>query len=91
MGDTIGLRELSHHTSRVIDRVRRGETIEVTDHGKPLLRLVPAFGAGSLRDRLIAEGRLKPAKKRGLPEPITDIEGVDIAQIVADLRAEERY
>ena len=29
----MGLRELRHHTSEVIARVRRGETIEVTEHG----------------------------------------------------------
>ncbi len=30
---SVGLRELRHHTSDVIARVRRGETIEVTEHG----------------------------------------------------------
>ena len=38
----MGLRELRHHTSEVIARVRRGETIEVTEHGTPVARLVPA-------------------------------------------------
>ena len=38
---SVGLRELRHHTSDVIARVRRGETIEVTEHGTPVARLVP--------------------------------------------------
>ena len=37
----MGLRELRHHTSEVIARVRRGETIAVTEHGRPVARLVP--------------------------------------------------
>ena len=33
---SVGLRELRHHTSEVISRVRRVETIEVTEHGTPI-------------------------------------------------------
>jgi prevent-host-death family protein len=39
--DRAGVRELNQNTSQVIDRVRHGETIEVTDRGRPVARLVP--------------------------------------------------
>jgi prevent-host-death family protein len=63
----IGLSEFNRHTSRITSRVREGEVIEVTDDGRPILRLVPIpfREGGSLRERLIAEGRLKPARHHG--------------------------
>lgn len=35
------MRELRQHASRYLARVRSGETIEVTDRGRPVARLVP--------------------------------------------------
>src|ERR1039458_8587959 len=37
----VGLRDLRHHTSEVLARVRRGETIDVTEHGRLIARIVP--------------------------------------------------
>jgi prevent-host-death family protein len=89
---SIGLRELSHHTSRIVNRVRQGEIIEVTDHGRPILRLVPVSEGESLRDRLIAEGRLKPARHRRLPDEIsTAPEDVNMSDVLSEMRDEERY
>ena len=34
---------------RLLDEVAAGEEIEITRHGRPVARLVPAFGARSLR------------------------------------------
>jgi len=61
----VGLRELRHHTSEVISRVRRGESIEFTEHGTPVVRLVPIERPErpAILVRLEAEGRLRPAKK----------------------------
>ena len=39
--ERIGVRELRQHASRYLARVRSGETIEVTDRGRPIARLVP--------------------------------------------------
>jgi prevent-host-death family protein len=39
--ETIGVRELRQHASRYLERVRHGETLEVTDRGRPVARLVP--------------------------------------------------
>jgi len=39
---TIGVRELKQQTSKILRRVReKGETIEITYHGKSIARLVP--------------------------------------------------
>ena len=37
----VGLRDLRHHTSEVLARVRHGETIDVTEHGRLIARIVP--------------------------------------------------
>ncbi|MGO9875925.1 MAG: type II toxin-antitoxin system Phd/YefM family antitoxin, partial [Acidimicrobiia bacterium] len=39
--DRIGVRELRQHASRYLARVVGGETIEVTDRGRPVALLVP--------------------------------------------------
>jgi prevent-host-death family protein len=68
----VGIRELRADLSRIVKRVRAGEEIVVTDHGKPVARLVPMNGERKI-DRLIREGRVIPARKpwRGkLPKPI---------------------
>jgi prevent-host-death family protein len=77
---SVGLRELRHHTSEVIARVRRGETIEVTEHGTPVARLVPLERpkrAGILA-RLEAEGRLRPARNAGyVPQRLHPVTGAE--------------
>jgi len=37
----IGVRELNQQTSKVLRRVRAGEDIVITEHGRPVARLVP--------------------------------------------------
>jgi prevent-host-death family protein len=41
---TIGVRELRQHASRYLDKVAAGESIEITDRGHPVARLVPITG-----------------------------------------------
>ena len=59
--ERIGVRELRQHASRYLDRVRAGETVEVTDRGELVALLVPPLPASTARRRLIAAGRLQPA------------------------------
>jgi len=55
---SIGVRELRQHASRYLKAVHEhGETIEVTDRGRPVARLVPVPQT-SVVDRLRADGRL---------------------------------
>lgn len=60
--ERIGVRELRQNASKYLRRVREGETIEVTSRGEPVARLTPVRGEQTLRDRLIAEGKLRPAR-----------------------------
>jgi prevent-host-death family protein len=62
----IGVRELRQHASRYLDMVKAGSSVEVTERGQLVALLVPPSGARTARDRLVAAGRLVPA--RGLLE-----------------------
>lgn len=41
----VGLREANQAFSRIVQAVRRGEEVTLTDRGKPLARIVPIHGA----------------------------------------------
>ncbi|MBI4259195.1 MAG: type II toxin-antitoxin system prevent-host-death family antitoxin [Actinobacteria bacterium] len=60
---SVGIRELKNNLSRVLDRVRGGEMIEVTDRGRPVARIIPAGIPADLA-RLIAEGKATWSGKR---------------------------
>jgi len=53
----VGVRELRDHLSSYLERVKDGETITVTEHGRPIARLVrdEPFSARLLE--LVAQGR----------------------------------
>lgn len=59
--ERIGVRELRQHASRYLDRVKAGETVEVTERGRLVALLVPPEPATGARERLVASGRLVPA------------------------------
>jgi prevent-host-death family protein len=88
----IGIRELNQHTSQVLDRVRAGEEIEITDRGVPIAELRPVRGARAALARLAAEGRLAaatvdPAILTSLPMTLTD--DINVAdQLAADREAD---
>lgn len=52
------MRELRQHASRYLARVALGESIEVTDRGRPVAQLVPVT-ADRWAD-LLASGRVSP-------------------------------
>lgn len=56
----IGVRELRQQASRHLREVEGGETIEITDRGRPVARLVPIEPKGVV-ESLIASGRMTPA------------------------------
>ncbi len=86
MGVDVGIRDLRAGLSRYVARVKEGEEIVVTEHGKPVAKLVPMNGE-SKRERLIREGVLRPARrpKGDLPEPLR-VPGLSLSEIVIEQR-----
>jgi len=81
----VGVRELRDGLSRHLARVRDGHTITVTDHGKPVARIVPV-GAPTALERLIAEGRVTSGQRRRGPRSSP----IKTAGTVSDLVGEQR-
>ncbi|WP_328652464.1 type II toxin-antitoxin system prevent-host-death family antitoxin [Micromonospora sp. NBC_00330] len=91
--ERIGVRELNQNTSQVLARVSGGETVEITDRGRPVARLVPVGDDRSVLAKLVAAGRAVPPTGGGpvpLP-PKLGAEDVDAAATLAEMRDEERW
>lgn len=89
---SVGVRELRQRASELLRRVEAGETIEVTDHGRPVAVLAP-LPASSPLDRLRASGDLSPAEGTidDLPEPLPLEPGKDAPSAILErLRRNER-
>lgn len=82
----VGIRELRAGLSRYVNQVKAGKEITVTDHGKPVARLVPVDCERKI-DRLIREGVVRPARKpKGpRPEPVK-VPGLSLSEIVLEQR-----
>jgi antitoxin (DNA-binding transcriptional repressor) of toxin-antitoxin stability system len=57
--ERIGIRELRQQASSILRRVSAGETVEVTDRGRPVALMVRTMPSGLAR--LEQEGLLRPA------------------------------
>jgi len=57
----IGIRELRQNASEHLRLVQLGETIEITDRGRPVAMLVPASAVTSQLEQLELQGRLSAA------------------------------
>jgi prevent-host-death family protein len=96
MSELVGIRELRQQASAVIRRVANGESITVTDRGRPVARIVP-LSAGGI-EQLVLEGRatrgegdlLEMARRLGLPAPVPNSSGMTPSEALASLRADER-
>lgn len=69
----VGVRELRQNLSVYLDRVKNGETLEVTERGQPVARLGPRpVKPLSIIDQMIADGRITPATfdHRKIPPPM---------------------
>jgi prevent-host-death family protein len=64
MKATVGVGELRQNLSKYLRRVERGERLVVTDRNRPVAELAPLHEDQSALERLVAEGRVRPARKR---------------------------
>ena len=86
----VGVRELRQNLSVYLDRVKAGESLTVTERGAEVARLVPMPSGGSTIDRLVAEGRARPALRdlADLPAP-QPLAGGPLSATLRRLRDEE--
>ncbi|WP_322779926.1 hypothetical protein [Frankia sp. Cas4] len=87
----VGVRELQHNTARVIEKIKDGQTVEITERGRLVALLVPPGPSHKARDELIAAGVLHPGRG-GLAgwQPLAARPEIPpLSQILADMRDED--
>ncbi|CAN5238020.1 hypothetical protein BH20ACT20_BH20ACT20_03080 [soil metagenome] len=83
MSESVGVRELRQNLSRYLERVKAGEALVVTEHGRQVARLIPSGTSGDRYAELgqrfgatIPIGRLEDIAARlgapGAPAGTTD-------------------
>lgn len=84
------MRELRQHASRYLAKVRLGETVEVTERGHPIARLVPV--PDDRWSGLVASGSVRaPTDPTPLAQtqPVRRTHGASLGQTLADMRDED--
>lgn len=88
--EQVGVRELRQNASRVLREVKAGASVEITEHGRPVARIIPIAGSGW--EDLFAAGLAlpsivqdwHPSKKR-----IAIKGGKSSTQLLMEMRADE--
>lgn len=86
----VGIRELNQNASRVVARAKAGESMTITEHGRPVARIIPI--RKSRVEQLIEEGRATPPTTdiRDLPPPRPRQPGEPLLSEVIDEMREDR-
>lgn len=89
MAAPVGIRALQQNASAVIARAVAGESVDVTDRGRPVARIVPV-ATGHL-EALIQSGLARPSRRRvtDLDPPIAS-RGRELGGLLNEARADER-
>jgi len=62
---TVSLRELNQYSGRIVHGVEENrQAVTVTDRGRPIVRIVPIDPEERPYERLVREGKVRPAKRR---------------------------
>ena len=89
---SVGVRDLRQNASKVLDAVKAGAIIEITEHGVPVARLAPI--KRSLYDEYVESGLIKPAENpdwRPTKNPVKITGSKTSTEVLMEMRAEERY
>jgi prevent-host-death family protein len=87
--ESIGIRQLRQNASVWIARAKAGATIQITDRGQPVARLVPLTPTEQARNKLIAQGQLIPAPVPRVPFSTAHlIEGHSLSAVLDEQRAD---
>lgn len=88
MSESVGIRELRHHFTAYLARVRRGETFTVTDRRQVVAVLGPASRSEDVLARLCAEGRATAARPGPRPEALRLALPERFSQLVSETGAD---
>jgi prevent-host-death family protein len=88
----VGIREIRQNLSVYLDRVKLGEAIEITERGHPVALLQPLPRVEGVLQRLVAQGRARPAVRphRDLPPLVIPPRGAPSSGEVLDEERADR-
>ena len=82
---TVGIRELRANLSGYVSAVKLGRSYTLTEHGKPVARLVPVPGA-SAYEKLVQDGVIQPSyNELSALEPPLQAQGT-VSDLIGDQR-----
>jgi prevent-host-death family protein len=84
----VGVRELRQSLSVYLARVKKGQVLTVTEHGRAVAELRPLPVEADPLARLLAEGRVTPARRAvsSLPRPLRLIGTRPASALLDELR-----
>ncbi len=82
----VGVRELKDQLSRYLTLVRSGAEVIVTDHGRPIARLIPMGERADVLEELVARGEVSAPGRRGRSKPSPIAARGAVSDLVADQR-----
>jgi prevent-host-death family protein len=85
------VRELRQDASGILRQVKAGECIEITEHGRPIARIVP-IGPSFYEEAIISGLIIAPAisSTEPMPKLIKATSGLNSTKVLLEMRAEER-
>jgi prevent-host-death family protein len=86
---TIGVRELRQHASKYLEEVAAGESIEITDRGHPVARLVP-ISSDPWEDLINAGEVVKAARPINIDDLKPSAYEHSASAVLERLRSDER-
>lgn len=89
-GVSVGVRELKDQLSNYLDRVKAGEEITVTEHGRPIARLSRVGASLDRMAELVAAGVVVPPAEPRRRLPTKGVKVVGGASALAESVAEQR-
>jgi prevent-host-death family protein len=86
---TVGVRELKARLSEYLRQVKKGKSVVITEHGKPVGRLVPAGESLDQRMKAMIDAGLAEWNGKPLPpaKPVARLRG---GKSIADMIIEDR-
>ena len=92
LSKTVGVRELRQNASQILDLVKDGQIIEITEHGVPVARIAPI--SRSLYEENIESGLIKPAQNpvwQPTRHPVKLSGSKSSTDVLLEMRAAERF
>lgn len=84
----VGIRALKQNASAVVALAAAGETLTITDHGRPVAQITP-LGRSRVQT-LVDSGRARPPRRRLADLGAPDAEG-DVSAELRAMRDAERF